>query len=58
MLTSVIEVLIDVIVEWLFTILIESSLSFILVDLVHLDGLIIIICSLERPLNYERLLLL
>ena len=44
------------IVEWLVTILNESSLSFLLVDLVHLDELII--CSLDGLLSHERLLLL
>ena len=54
MLTWVIEVLIDVIVEWLVTILNESSLSFLLVDFNFLHGSIII--SLDGLLSHERLL--
>ena len=42
MLTWVIEVHIDVIVDWLLTILNESSLSFLLVDFNFLNGCIII----------------
>ena len=56
MLTRVIEVLIDVVVERLIILLNESSLSFLLADLINLLGNIII--NLERLLDHETFLFL
>jgi len=52
----VIEEVIDVVLAFLFIFLHESSVSFLLADLVHLHGCIII--SLDSLLDHERLLLL